>query len=64
MIRVLRAIATVAAGDAWIDPQVAGRVLASYRDHLPQDPVDLSVLTDRELRHRSAAIVFAHNHHL
>jgi DNA-binding NarL/FixJ family response regulator len=100
---ILRAIATVAAGDSWIDPQVAGRVLAVYRDHLPREPVDLSVLTDRELdvlravgrgsnnreaaaelfvseatlkthlarvltkldlRDRSAAIVFAHDHHL
>jgi DNA-binding NarL/FixJ family response regulator len=100
---ILRAIATVAAGDSWIDPQVAGRVLAAYRDHLPREPVDLSVLTDRELdvlravgrgsnnreaaaelfvseatlkthlarvltklqlRDRSAAIVFAHDHHL
>ena len=100
---ILRAIATVADGDAWIDPNVAGRVLATYRDHAPSAPVDLSVLTDRELdvlravgrglnnreaaaelfvseatvkthlgrvlaklhlRDRSAAIVFAHDHHL
>ncbi len=100
---ILRAVATVAAGDSWIDPQVAGRVLAAYRDHQPREPVDLSVLTDRELdvlravgrgsnnreaaaelfvseatlkthlarvltklelRDRSAAIVFAHDHHL
>ena len=100
---ILRAVSTVAAGDSWIDPKVAGRVLAAYRDHLPREPVDLSVLTDRELdvlravgrgsnnreaaaelfvseatlkthlarvltklqlRDRSAAIVFAHDHHL
>ena len=100
---ILRAVATVAAGDSWIDPQVAGRVLAAYRDQLPRESVDLSVLTDRELdvlravgrgsnnreaaaelfvseatlkthlarvltklqlRDRSAAIVFAHDHHL
>jgi hypothetical protein len=30
---ILRAISTVAAGDAWIDPHVAGRVLAAYRGH-------------------------------
>ena len=46
---ILRAISTVATGDAWIDPQVAGRVLAAYRGHLPREPADLSVLTDREL---------------
>ncbi len=46
---ILRAIGTVAAGDAWIDPHVAGRVLDAYRDHTPQVPIDLSVLTDREL---------------
>lgn len=100
---ILRAVATVASGDSWIDPQVAGWVLAAYRDHLPRESVDLSVLTDRELdvlravgrgsnnreaaaelfvseatlkthlarvltkldlRDRSAAIVFAHDHHL
>ncbi len=46
---ILRAIATVAAGDAWIDPHVAGRVLDAYRDQPPRAPIDLSVLTDREL---------------
>ena len=45
---ILRAIATVAAGDAWIDPQVAGRVLDAYRDQTPRAPIDLSVLTERE----------------
>ena len=100
---ILRAIATVADGDAWIDPSVAGRVLAAYRDHTHPTTVDLSVLTERELevlrtvgrglnnrevaaelfiseatvkthlgraltklnlRDRSAAIVFAHDHGL
>ena len=46
---ILRAITTVADGDAWIDPSVAGRVLAAYRDRAPHDPVDLSTLTQREL---------------
>lgn len=46
---ILRAIATVAAGDAWIDPSVAGRVLSAYRDRTPQDPPDLAALTEREL---------------
>ncbi|MDA2946037.1 MAG: response regulator transcription factor [Actinomycetota bacterium] len=46
---VLRAITDVANGDAWIDPSVAGRVLATYRDRTPQDPPDLSALTEREL---------------
>ncbi len=46
---ILRAISTVAAGDAWIDPHVAGRVLAAYRGHTPIEPVDVSMLTDREL---------------
>jgi len=100
---ILRAISTVAGGDAWIDPHVAGRVLAAYRGHTPIEPVDVSMLTDRELdvlravgrglnnqeaaaelfvsvatvkthlsrvlskldlRDRSAAIVFAHDHRL
>ncbi|MEQ8716680.1 MAG: response regulator transcription factor [Acidimicrobiales bacterium] len=46
---ILRAVATVAAGDAWLDPHVAGRVLDAYRDHTPSEPVDLSMLTEREL---------------
>lgn len=46
---ILRAIATVAGGDAWIDPGVAGRVLATYRDHAPLGGADLSGLTEREL---------------
>lgn len=46
---ILRAIATVAAGDAWIDPSVAGRVLSAYRDRTPQDTPDLAALTEREL---------------
>lgn len=100
---ILRAISTVATGDGWIDPQVTGRVLAAYRGRTAQTPVDLSVLTSRELdvlraigrgrnnreasaelfvseatlkthlgrvltklqlRDRSAAIVFAHDHRL
>lgn len=46
---ILRAIATVAAGDAWIDPRVAGRVLAAFRDRKARQPSDLSMLTKREL---------------
>lgn len=46
---ILRAITTVAAGDAWIDPSVAGRVLAVYRDSPPREAPDLSALTEREL---------------
>jgi len=45
---ILRAISTVAAADAWIDPHVAGRVLEAYRDRTPRAPIDLSVLTERE----------------
>ena len=46
---ILRAIETVADGDAWIDPSVAGRVLAAYRDRAPRAEADLSVLTEREV---------------
>jgi DNA-binding NarL/FixJ family response regulator len=46
---ILRAIATVAAGDSWIDTHIASRVLETYRDRTPRAPVDLSVLTEREL---------------
>lgn len=46
---ILRAITTVATGDAWIDPQVASRVLSAYRGSVPREPADVSVLTDREL---------------
>jgi DNA-binding NarL/FixJ family response regulator len=46
---ILRAITTVADGDAWIDPSVAGRVLAAYRDNPTREAPDLSALTEREL---------------
>lgn len=46
---ILRAIATVAAGDAWIDPSVAGRVLSAYREQTSPESPDLSALTEREL---------------
>lgn len=46
---ILRAIVTVAAGDAWIDPRVASRVLSAYRDRAPHEPPDLAALTQREL---------------
>ncbi|MFN3217733.1 MAG: response regulator transcription factor [Acidimicrobiales bacterium] len=46
---ILRAIATVGGGESWIDPHVAGRVLAAYRDHAAAEPADVSMLTDREL---------------
>ena len=48
---ILRAVRLVADGDSWLDPRVAGRVLAAYRESRPADvePVDLSVLTPREL---------------
>lgn len=42
-------ISSVATGDAWIDPQVASRVLSAYRGSVPREPADVSVLTDREL---------------
>ncbi len=46
---ILRAISTVGSGDSWIDPNVAGRVLAGYRDHAPSESADTSMLTEREL---------------
>ena len=46
---ILRAIATVAADDAWIDRSVAGRVLSAYRERTPPESPDLSALTEREL---------------
>ncbi len=46
---ILRAISTVGSGDSWIDPNVARRVLAGYRDHAPSESADTSMLTEREL---------------
>jgi DNA-binding NarL/FixJ family response regulator len=45
-----RAVATVAAGGAWLDPNVTARVLSVYRDAVPA-PADqaLELLTAREL---------------
>ncbi len=45
---ILRAVEAVAAGDSWIDPRVAARVLAAYRDQPVHSRADTSVLTDRE----------------
>lgn len=47
---ILRAIHTVAEGDSWLDPRVAGRVLDAYRSRSRSTTtaVDLSVLTPRE----------------
>jgi DNA-binding NarL/FixJ family response regulator len=46
---ILRAIETVASGDCWIDPRVASRVLAAYRDQPFRTRTDMSSLTDREM---------------
>ena len=48
---ILRAVRLVAGGDSWLDPRVAGRVLQAFRTSRAgtADPVDLSVLTPREL---------------
>ena len=48
-----RAVRTVAAGGAWLDPAVTGRVLATYRSAAAAGPGrrdrDLDALTGREL---------------
>jgi len=46
---ILRSITAVANGDVWIDPSVAGQVLATYRDRTPRESPDLTALTEREL---------------
>lgn len=46
---ILRAIQAVSAGDSWIDPVVASRVLEAYRSGSGTEPPDLTMLTDREL---------------
>jgi DNA-binding NarL/FixJ family response regulator len=46
---ILRAVEAVAAGDSWIDPRVAARVLAAYRDQPFRTRTDVSSLTDREM---------------
>jgi DNA-binding NarL/FixJ family response regulator len=47
---IVRAVRTVADGEAWLDPGVTGRVLAAYRGTAPSRPaVDLGQLTAREL---------------
>jgi len=48
---IIRAVRTVAAGGAWLDPQVTGRVLATYREtSLPRAAAQQRVagLTERE----------------
>jgi DNA-binding NarL/FixJ family response regulator len=47
---IVRAVRTVAEGEAWLDPGVTGRVLATYRGSAPARPAaDLGQLTAREL---------------
>jgi DNA-binding NarL/FixJ family response regulator len=48
---ILAAIAHVAAGEAWLDPRITGRVLATYRDTnpAPRSDIDITILSDREL---------------
>lgn len=46
---ILRAIEAVTAGDSWIDPAVASRVLEAYRSGSDTEAPDLSMLTEREL---------------
>lgn len=46
---ILRAVEAVAAGESWIDPRVAARVLATYRDQPVRTRADVSSLTDREM---------------
>lgn len=49
---LIQAVRAVAAGDAWLDPTVTGRVLAAYRAHGPPPSASgkaLAALTAREL---------------
>jgi DNA-binding NarL/FixJ family response regulator len=47
---IVRAVTTVAAGGSWLDPQVVGRVLATYRRVArPAGPDGTEQLTSREL---------------
>ncbi len=48
---IVRAITTVAEGEAWLDPGVTGRVLATYRSSAPtaQSTRALEQLTPREI---------------
>ena len=47
---IVRAVRTVAEGEAWLDPGVTGRVLATYRTNArPRSEARLDLLTPREL---------------
>lgn len=49
---LVMAVRSVALGDAWLDPAITGRVLATYRSAVapsPSSAVEVSELTDREL---------------
>ena len=45
---LIRAVRAVAAGDSWLDPGVAARVLTAYRRARPPDTVAADALTSRE----------------
>jgi DNA-binding NarL/FixJ family response regulator len=47
---IVRAVRTVAEGEAWLDPGVTGRVLATYRATAPaSDHAEIDRLTPREI---------------
>lgn len=48
---LVMAVRSVALGDAWLDPAITGRVLATYRSAIApaSSTVEVSELTDREL---------------
>lgn len=51
---VIRAVRTVAAGDAWLDPSVTGRVLTTYRQAAP---LASSAALDTELTPRELDVI-------
>jgi DNA-binding NarL/FixJ family response regulator len=58
-----RAVRAVAAGDAWLDPAVTGRVLAIYRDaHHPPAASGTEALDQLTERERDVLVLIGHGH--
>jgi len=56
---LIRASRVVAGGGAWIDPEVAGRLIAGQRRLLPGDPSEAKVIATLTEREREVLVLMA-----
>jgi len=56
---LIRATRVVAGGGAWIDPEVAGRLIAGQRRLMPGDPAEAKVIATLTEREREVLVLMA-----